>query len=183
MLTIFPQVGRATDRTYCLRAFNQTARASVWLLPLSDRQAKPLLQSTAFDQGGATFSPNGRFIAYTSNESGRFEVYVQTLPVSGEKWLISSGGGFLPLWRDDGKELFYLTEDGKLMSAEIQTEGAFASDVPKQLFQTEIKLIAGYPYAVAPGGARFLVNTPAEANNPAPMTVVLNWTATLKQKQ
>ena len=159
------------------------AHASVWILPLSDRQAKPLLQSTAFDQGAATFSPNGRFIAYTSNESGRLEVYVQTFPLSGEKWLISSGGGFLPLWRNDGKELYYLTDDGKVMSVETKTGSAFESGVAKQLFHADIKRIPGFPYAVASDGARFLINAPAEANNPAPMMVVLNWTATLKQKQ
>jgi len=101
--------------------FKTTARATVWLLSVADRQAKPLLESQAFDYGSAEFSPNGRFIAYDSNESGRNEVYVQTFPPSGQKWVISNGGGSLPLWRRDGKELFYLTQDGKVMSAEMKS--------------------------------------------------------------
>jgi len=162
--------------------FQNNTHTSVWLLPLPERQPKAVLQSTAFDQGVASFSPNGRFIAYTSDESGRLEVYVQAFPSSGEKWLISSGGGGLPLWREDGKELFYVTDDGKVMSVEMKTDSSFEGVVPKQLFQTDIKRESGYPYAVAPDGSRFLINTPADASNPAPMIVILNWTATLKQK-
>jgi serine/threonine protein kinase/Tol biopolymer transport system component len=159
-----------------------TTHLGVWLLPMSgDRQPRPLLQSAAFDQGAAVFSPNGRFIAYTSNESGRPEVYVQTFPLSGEKWTVSSGGGFLPLWRDDGKELFYVTENGKIMSAEIRIGAKFESGVPQQLFQVSIKFKDDCPYAVSPDGARFLVSTVGEASNPAPMTIVLNWMNDLKR--
>jgi len=156
-------------------------RTGVWLLPLDDRKAKPLLQSTAFALSAAVFSPNGHFIAYMSDESGRSEVYVQRFPLSGEKWVISSGGGFLPQWREDGKELFYVTTDGKVMSAELKSDAAFDSLVTKPLFQVDIKRAPGCPYAVAPDGSRFLVNTPADASNPVPMTIVLNWTATLKK--
>ena len=156
-------------------------RTGVWLLPLDDRKPKPLLQSNAFELGAATFSPNGRFIAYTSDESGRYEVYVQPFPLTGEKWVISSGGGYLPQWRDDGKELFYLTTDGKVMSAEMKSDGAFDGLVTKPLFQVDIKRAPGYPYAVVPDGSRFLINTPADAANVVPMTVVLNWPSTLKK--
>jgi Tol biopolymer transport system component len=120
---------------------------------------------------------------YDSTESGRLEVYVQTFPLSGQKWLISSGGGGMPRWREDGKEIFYLTEDGRVMSAELKSDSSFENIVTKQLFQSEIKLLSGYPFTATPDGSRFLVNTPAEANNPAPMVVLVNWPATLKQKQ
>ena len=163
--------------------FKTTARATVWLLSVADRQAKPLLESQAFDYGSAEFSPNGRFIAYDSNESGRNEVYVQTFPPSGQKWVISNGGGSLPLWRRDGKELFYLTQDGKVMSAEMKSDSTFDSVVTKQLFQTQFKRAPGIPYAVTNDGSRFLINTPAEANTATPLVVVLNWTATLKAKE
>ena len=157
-------------------------RAGVWLMPLSgDRQPKPLFQSQAFDQGAAVFSPNGRFVAYTSNESGRWEVYVQSFPPSADKLMVSSTGGALPLWRDDGKELFYLTEDGRVMSADIKSGAKLESSVPQQLFQTRIKFADDYPYAINPDGSRFLINIPAETNDTAPMIVVLNWTATLKK--
>jgi serine/threonine protein kinase/Tol biopolymer transport system component len=156
-------------------------RGGIWQLLLSGaKEAKPLLQSSAFEQILASFSPNGRFIAYASNESGRFEVYVQTFP-PGTKSPISSGGGVFALWRADGKELFFLTGDGRVMAAQIKSDNPFQSDVPEQLFQTNIKFALGYPYAVSPDGSRFLINTPAEGNNPAPMTLVLNWTALLRQ--
>ena len=158
-------------------------RASVWLMPLSgDGQAKPLFQSPAFEQGFATFSPNGRFIAYTSNESGRWEVYVQSFPASAEKLMVSSNGGALPLWRDDGRELFYLTEDGRVMSAEIKSGAKIESGVPQQLFQARIKLADDYPYAINSDGSRFLINILADTSDTAPMIVVLNWTAALKKQ-
>jgi serine/threonine protein kinase/Tol biopolymer transport system component len=157
------------------------AKAGIWLLPLTgERQPKPLLQTVAFDQTGGQFSPDGRFVAYMSNESGRTEVYVRPFPLSDDKWPISSGGGQRPLWRADGKELFYVTE-GRLMSAEIRASGKFESSVPEQLFRTNIKNQGdGLCYAAAADGQRFLVNTFVEGDNPAPMIVVLNWTADLK---
>jgi eukaryotic-like serine/threonine-protein kinase len=157
--------------------------ASVWLMPLSgDRQPKPLFESPAFDQGAGSFSPNGRFIAYRSNESGRWEVYVRSFPLSGDKVMVSSSGGALPLWRDDGKELFYLTQDGRVMSVEIKSGAKLESSVPQQLFQTRMKFTDDYPYAINPDGSRFLINIPADTNDSAPMIVVLNWTAALKKQ-
>jgi eukaryotic-like serine/threonine-protein kinase len=155
----------------------------IWLFrPTIDSEAKPLLQSAAFDQGTGVFSPNGRYIAYTTNESGRFEVYVQSFPPSNNKWPVSSGGGVLPLWRRDGRELFYLTLDGKVMSVDVKT-GPFDSGTPKQLFQTDIQAGPGLPYAVTPDGSRFLIKAGTDKHNSAPLTVVLNWTAKLKQNQ
>ena len=159
--------------------FQNDVPGSVWVLSLADHETKPLLQSSSFEQAAADFSPDGRFIAYDSTESGRLEVYVQTFPLSGQKWMISAGGGTLPRWREDGKELFYLTPDGKVMSAEFKS--GFENIVTKQLFQVDMKHATGYPYAVTADGSRFLINTPAEASNPAPTVVVLNWPATLKQ--
>ncbi len=159
------------------------AKAGIWLLPLTgERQPKPLLQTAAFDQIGGQFSPDGRFVAYMSNESGRTEVYVRPFPLSDDKWRISSGSGQLPSWRVDGKELFYVTDDGRLMSAEIRASGKFENGVPQQLFQTNIKNSGGgLCYAAAADGQRFLVNTFVEGDNPAPMIVVLNWTSGLKR--
>jgi Tol biopolymer transport system component len=158
------------------------AKAGIWLLPLNgERQPKPLLQTAAFDQTGGQFSPDARFVAYMSNESGRTEVYVRPFPLSDDKWQISSGGGQFPLWRADGKELFFVTDEGRLMSAEIRASEKFESSVPEQLFRTNIKNPhAGLCYAAAVDGQRFLVNTFVEGDNPAPMIVVLNWTADLK---
>jgi serine/threonine protein kinase len=160
--------------------FMTNSPASTWLLGLEgDVKAIPLFQSPAFHQGEAVFSPNGRFIAYSSNESGRSEVFVRTYPTSDQKWSISSGGGAQPLWRDDGQELFYLTPDEKLMSVEVKTAQKFESGTPKQLFQTSLDKGSGYPYAPSKDGSRFLINRP-ETSSSTPLVVVLNWTAKLK---
>ena len=163
--------------------FQSDRPSSIWVFSFDDRQAKPLLQSQSFEQGAPAFSPNGRFIAYDSTESGHLEVYVQTFPLSDKKWVISSGGGLNPRWRDDGKELFYLTQDGKVMSAQLKDDFSLDNVVTKQLFKVDIKMVSGFPFDASPDGSRFLINTPAEVNNPAPLVVVLNWPAIQKQKQ
>ena len=158
------------------------AKVAIWVLPLTgDRQPRPVLQSASFEQLQPKLSPDGHFLAYASNESGRWEVYVQPFPVTGGKWQISSGGGGLPLWRPDGKELFFLAEGGKVMSAEIRTDGGFQSGIPRQLFQADIKYRGdAWPYDVRADGQAFLVNVLAEDSSAAPLTIVLNWNAGLK---
>jgi serine/threonine protein kinase len=157
-------------------------KGGVWLLSLPDKQAKPLLQASAYDQFGGRISPDGRFVAYSSNESGRVEVYVQPVVSTGEKWRISTSGGAQPFWRGDGKELYYVTYEGRMMSADISTSKKFESSVPRQLFQTNIKNTdPGFSYAATADGQRFLVNTYVQNNNVAPMTIVLNWTGDLKK--
>ena len=159
------------------------SKGGIWMLPLSNpNDAKPILQSTAFNQGQGQISPNGRFIAYTSDESGRFEVYVQRYPPSTDKWPISSGGGLQPLWRADGKELFFVTGDQKFMAVEVKTDGSFESSIPRELFQTAMQLGAGYDYAVSSDGQRFLISSPLETGEVSPMTIVLNWSAKLTGK-
>ncbi|HYW74579.1 MAG TPA: protein kinase [Pyrinomonadaceae bacterium] len=171
----------ADGQSILFERFGTTTPPGIWLASMNGQQeAKPLLQSKDFSQGLAAFSPNGHFFAYTSDESGHGEVYVQTFPPS-SKSTVSSGGGFYPTWRADGKEIFYVTNDGKIMAAQVKSESPFQTDVPQQLFQTTMKFAPGSPYAVTRDGSRFLINTPAEANNPAPLTVLLNWTASLKQ--
>ena len=106
----------------------------VWVLPQEgDRQPFPFLQTPIRDIE-AQFSPDGRWIAYRTNESGRPEVYVQTFPASGGKWQVSTNGGHHPQWRSDGKELFYCSTDRKLMSVDVKLGGAFEAGLPKTLF-------------------------------------------------
>jgi len=158
----------------------------LWLLPLfGDQKPAPFLQ-TEFTENQGRFSPDGRWVAYTSNESGPYQVYVQSFPTSGGKWQVSTAGGAQPQWRHDGKELFYLSPDRKIMAVEVNAAGpTFVPGVPKPLFEARFStLFPGPPggtyYAVASNGQRFLVNT--LAGEPAlPLTVVLNWTAGLKR--
>jgi len=157
------------------------SRGAIWVVsPAANAGPKAILQSNAIDYFHSQFSPDAKFIAYGTNESGRPEVYVQPFPPSGKKWQISSNGGGYPLWRADGKELFFVTSDGRVMSAEIRMGTTFESSVPKQLFQADFKITdQGWPYAVAGDGQRFLLNVYAQDNKAAPMTIVLNWTEAL----
>jgi hypothetical protein len=131
------------------------------------------------------FSPNGRWVVYESDESGRKEIYVQSFPASGAKWQVSVSGGSQPRWRHDGKELFYLGGDRKVTVVDVNTEApTFAHGTPKTLFDTPILKGEDHPgdqYAVSSDGQRFLVNTLPEERGYAPISLVINWTAALKQ--
>ena len=153
----------------------------LFVLPLSgDRKAVPFV-NTQFVEGPGAFSPDGRWVAYVSNESGRFEVYVAPFPGPGGKRQVSTGGGIQPRWRRDGTEIFYLAPDNKLMAAAVNGRGAsFEVGTVKPLFETRGAGLR-YQYAVNPDGQRFLMNTASEQAASAPITVVVNWTAGLKR--
>ena len=162
--------------------FGAKTDADVWVLPMSgDGKAYPLLQ-TEFSETYGQFSPDGRWFAYTSNESGKTEVYVQSFPTSGGKWLISTGGGSQPRWRGDGKELFYIAPDKTLMAVGINAGSTFEMTTPTPLFQTQVSSYnAPNRYVVSADGQRFLINCPAGAINRTPIKVALNWTNGLKK--
>jgi eukaryotic-like serine/threonine-protein kinase len=157
----------------------------LWLLPLSSGggDAKPsrFVDSSA-DQMHGNFSPDGRLVAYTSNESGRFEVHVQTFPLSDRKWQVSTAGGYEPRWSGDGREIYYLSEDRKLIAVSVGPGPSFG--VPKALFQTHVMPGVNSRrtnYVPSRDGQRFLVNTQTGDPPLNPITVVLNWTAGLKK--
>jgi serine/threonine protein kinase/Tol biopolymer transport system component len=158
----------------------------LWVLPLeAGRKPVPFLR-TEFDELDGRFSPDGRHVAYVSDESGRYEVYVRSFspgppPSPGEsKSLISEHGGSGPMWRQDGKELYYLDLEGKLMGVSIAAGSDFQSSGPKALFQAPPGA-AGTRWAPSPDGKRFLFLVP-EAHEGMPLTVVLNWQAGLKKQ-
>ncbi len=163
----------------------QTGPDDVWALPLfGDRQPFPVFK-TEFNEMQPSFSPDGRFVAYVSNESGPNEVYLQSFPATGFKLKLSPAGGISPVWRRDGRELFYLEPDGKLMATEIRASGgaALSTGVPKPLFDT---LLDGRddskePFAVLKNGARFVIITPVGQETASPINIVLNWDANLKR--
>lgn len=132
----------------------------------------------------ARFSPNGKWISYTSNETGQgTDVYVLSFPTPNRRVRISTGGGNWARWRDDGKELFYVDPSNALMAAEIETsDSEFHVRNVRRLFQMRAVLNARYPYAVSADGQRFLVNTPPdESTTAAPIMLVVNWPAALKK--
>ncbi len=161
----------------------QKTALDLWLLPLEgDRTPIPYLQ-TPFNETArnGAFSPDGRWIAYQSDESGQNQVYVQTIPASGAKYQISTAGGTQPTWRRDGKELFYVSTDQKLMAVSIALGARVEPGTPQALFPvSQVGPVTGY--APSRDGQRFLVNVPAGAEGVAapPITVVLNWTAGLQ---
>jgi serine/threonine protein kinase/Tol biopolymer transport system component len=156
----------------------------LWVLSVADHKWESFLQ-TPDNESRATFSSNGRWIAYESDESGKKEIYVQSFPASGAKWQISVSGGSQPRWRRDGKELFYLGGDRKVTAVDVNTEApTFAHGTPKALFETRISKGEDRPgnqYVVTSDGQRFLVNTLAEEGAYNHISVVLNWTAGLKK--
>ncbi len=163
-----------------------TTNLDVWILPLEGDRRPARLIGTPAGEWGAEFSPDGRWLAYQSNESGEAEVYVQafsaTSPVpvlAGERWQVSAGGGRMPTWSRDGKEMFYLGADGKLMAVDVKTAPSFATGRPVALFDARMKVSPDRQYDVSPDGQRFLVRQPLADQVAAPMTVVLDWAAGL----
>jgi len=155
----------------------------IWVLPLEGPRAPlPFLQSP-FNETEARFSPDGRWVAYVSNETGSNEVYVTRFPGPSGKWPISSAGGSYPRWRGDGRELYYLARDGTMVAVRVNGQGAeFAVEGERRLFATHVATAGRSPYDVAADGQRFLVNTIVEAVAPSPITLVVNWSAALQAR-
>ena len=157
----------------------------IWLLPFDgDRKPSPFFR-TPFNERAAQFSPDGRWIAYMSDESGRFEVYVQPYPGPGGKWQVSTDGGEEPVWGRSGRELFYRNGE-RMMAVDIATQPTFSAGSPKVLFEGQYARNAYFiaNYDVAPDGERFLMLKAVEQQEEAlsQFNVVLNWFEELKQR-
>jgi Tol biopolymer transport system component len=124
-------------------------------------------------------------VAYSTNETGNWEVYVTPFPSANGKWQVSRGGGSEPRWRRDGKELFYLSADGKMMAVALKTIGNFEARPPVALFQThprrQISFMDVFSYDVTPDGRRFLVNTKMDEVAAAPLSIILNWESEMER--
>jgi Tol biopolymer transport system component len=160
---------------------SSSARATgLFLVPASGGQLKPFLETRGSERSGL-ISPDGKWVAYASTESGDWEIYVTTFPGAAGKWQVSRGGGTEPHWRGDGKELYYIGQSGMLMAATVSTDGGFSSGTPLPLFplrgRSHVSSTDQYTYDVTKGGQRFLVNRFVKADHPTPLTIVLNATA------
>jgi len=158
----------------------------IWVLPLSDRKSQLFLR-TPSNESSPRFSPDGQWLAYVSDESGRYEVYVQPYPGPGGKWQVSTEGGTEPVWNRSGRELFYRGGNNKMMAVEITTRPSFAAGSPKLLFEAGQYMPPtgpfSYPfpnYDVSPDGQRFLMIT--KESKPPQINVVLNWFEELKRR-
>jgi Tol biopolymer transport system component len=162
-----------------------TAKSQIFVLPITgDRKPVPLTQDT-YVTNSARFSPDGHWVAYASNESGRFEVYVMPFAGGTGKWQVSTQGGIQPIFRHDGKELFYWSPDNTLISVPITLKPngvEVGAAHPLFRFNNSLGTVGiTSPYDVSPDGQRFvLITTPEQT--PRPITLVTNWTAELKNK-
>jgi serine/threonine-protein kinase len=157
----------------------------LWVLSLKDRKAKPFLR-TPFNESAARFSPDGRWLAYISDESGRYEIYVQPYPGPGAKLQISTDGGTEPVWNPRGRELFYRNGNKMMVVDVAATQTAFIASKPRVLFDGEyLPTPATTPnYDVSPDGQRFLMIKTGGAGEVAPtqINVVFNWFEELKRR-
>jgi len=163
--------------------YNPKTKQDIWVLSLGGAQQPfPFLQTEAYE-AGAQLSPDGRWLAYASDESGKFEVYVQRFPDKSGKRQVSTGGGLGPHWRRDGKELFYYMADGKLMTVPVGSGESFEPGAVVALFEFRSGSNSSFtaPYTVTGDGQRFLVNAIVDAEPRAPLTVVVNWAAAVKR--
>jgi len=150
------------------------------VLPITAKDRRPrVVANTPFEERNGQFSPDGRWVAYETNESGTFQIVVQPFPEPSGKWQVSTNGGVQPRWRADGKELYFIAPDDKMMSVPVTASGSsFEAGTPVALFQTRI--VGGVPaaykpqYAVSRDG-RFLINQLVETSTTAPITLILNW--------
>ena len=163
---------------------NPTTLQDIRVLSLEQKDgSKPFLE-TQFREGAPAFSPDGKWIAYVSDESGRFEIYVRPFPGPGEKWPISLEGGNEPVWPRNGRELFYRVGD-TMMVVDVQTTPTFSAGKPRRLFERayERSLALWANYDASPDGQRLLMvrqeNASAQATH---INVVLNWLEELRQK-
>jgi Tol biopolymer transport system component len=158
---------------------DRVTRADLWLLLLTgDRKPTPLLR-TPFEERDAVFSPDGRVLAFESDESGAPEIYVMPIDAVGSRRRVSRSGGQTPRWRRDGKELFYLAPDGSLMSVTMTLSPALEVGSERRLFVVANRT-AYDVFDVSPDGQRFLINT-SPVTDSAPITVILNWQSALRQ--
>jgi hypothetical protein len=165
------------------------------VLPLEGDRKPISFLSTEFNEIDGRFSPDMRWIAYMSDESGSNEIYVRPFSQasggasseSGGKWQVSKGGGIGPRWRGNGRELYYRAPDGKVMAVEITPGPRFQFGMPKPLFQappdlSEQAILYAFPtWDVTADGNRFLLPAPVAESSPSPFTVILNWPSLLKK--
>ena len=181
------QVPRSWSPDGQLLAFHggtPTTGRDIWVLRLDGRKAEPFVR-TSFQEGAPAFSPDGRWLAYVSNESGVPEVYVQPYPGPGGKRQISTDGGTEPVWNRNGRELFYRS-GVKMMAVEVTTRPAFSAGRPRRLFEgrylASVFPLIGVAYDVSPDGQRFLMIKEVEQSPSATQVVVVqNWFEELKR--
>lgn len=161
-----------------------TRGEDLWFVTVPELKSSLFLKAVSVLRNGQ-FSADRKWVAYASNETGRWEIYVTSFPDAKGKWQVSTRGGEQPLWRADGKELFFLSPDSKMMATPVVAGANFDAATPVRLFQiTPRQPISSrdqFVYDVARDGQRFLILTQLKQADTTPMSIVLNWTAKLSK--
>jgi Tol biopolymer transport system component len=179
---MLPRSWSADGRFILCTRNDPKTKTDQWVLPLEGDRRPFLFLQTPFVDNSGRFSPDGRWISYHSDDQGRFEVYVQTFPASGGKWQVSTNGGLLADWRSDGKELFYISGEQKMMSVEVKPGSNFEAGVPQELFDlAPLQLVGLTGYDVTADGKRFLFVSRGKETANLQYTVVVNWTPEAKK--
>ena len=158
----------------------------IWVLPMfpdksGDQKPFPVV-ATNFLDVTPSFSPDGKWLAYANNETGRMEVYIQPFPSGTGRWQVSTAGGVRPNWRKDGKELFFFSIDQQVMAVDVSQKGASLQlGTPHALFKATTVSVANGPYSVSADGKKFVMNTVLPQSITEPLTLITNWPADLKQ--
>jgi serine/threonine protein kinase len=158
----------------------------IWALPMfpdKSGEQKPFpVVATNFLDVTPSFSPDGKWLAYANNETGRMEIYIQPFPSGAGRWQVSTAGGTRPNWRKDGKELFFFSTDQQMMAVDVHQNGASLQlGTPHALFKATTVSVASGPYTVSADGKKFVVNTVLPQSITEPLTLITNWPADLKQ--
>ncbi|HXB70266.1 MAG TPA: protein kinase [Candidatus Acidoferrales bacterium] len=191
-MAVFPNDWSPDGRYLLYSAAGPKGRFELWVVPAAggtplDSKPVPYLQGPYNEQQGQ-FSPDGQWIAYSSDETGSYQVYVQSFPAGAGKFQVSTAGGVQPRWRREGKEIFYIGIDGRLTAVSVKTAPRFETGAPLALFDAQLAVVGRvgpyFNYDVAADGKRFLVNSNAiysAASAPTPITVIVNWQAAAKR--
>jgi eukaryotic-like serine/threonine-protein kinase len=184
----FPSAWSPDGRFILFEQRGVKTRFDMWVLPMFGDRKEYQLSNSPFDEQTPQFSPDGRWLAYAADDTGNYEIYVQSFSADGklgsDKKIVSTNGGRYPVWRHDGSELFYVAADGSVTSMAVKTGGTeFEFSAPKALFQTRMlsRLVNFHEFNVSPDGQNFLIGTRIGEAKAAPPTVILNWTSALKR--
>jgi eukaryotic-like serine/threonine-protein kinase len=183
--TKYPTDWSPDGQSILFRVVDPKTNFELWTVSMDkEHKAAPFIKPT-FGVSHGVFSPDGKWVAYSSNETGKWEIYVAPFPGPGGNWKVSTAGGSEPRWRRDGKELYYAAPDGSIMAADVKLGATFEADIAKPLFRVQRRehISSGdlFSYDVTPDGQRFLVNTDVGEQTSPPLTVVLGWTADLRK--
>ena len=179
---IFVRDIMADGRTALVDYTNTSQLQDLALLPFGPNSKFQPLLTTEFDEYAASISPNGRWVAYQSNETTRYEIYVRDVAAGGGRWQISTSGGEEPRWAADGRELFF-RNDTRMMSARISAGPSFQNDTPQVLFDGvyNLRSDSGVSYDVDPQGRFLMIRPAADDATPSAVRMILNWVGPTRQ--